>query len=76
MLEILILVLTLLVNWLNLNSTNRHECPEYKRDEKGLKRSDQKKIKSRNFLDRLMDFEDDLIRFMDVDYVPFTNNLS
>ena len=30
--------------------------------------------KSRNLLERLRDFENDVLRFMDVKFVPFTNN--
>jgi transposase len=33
-----------------------------------------KKTKSRNLLERLRDFEDDVLRFMTLDIVPFTNN--
>ena len=45
------------------------------RDKKKGKRGRIKKSKSRNLLERLRDFENDVLRFMDVDYVPFTNNL-
>jgi transposase len=34
-----------------------------------------KKTKSRNLIERLRDFEDDVLRFMTIDIVPFTNNL-
>lgn len=34
-----------------------------------------KKSKSRNLLERLRDFEDDVLRFMTSDIVPYTNNL-
>jgi transposase len=51
------------------------ECPEpIKSKEKG-KRGRIKRSKSRNLLERLKDFENDVLRFMDIDYVPFTNNL-
>ena len=33
-----------------------------------------KKEKHRNLLERLRDFEDDTLRFMETDFVPFTNN--
>ena len=46
----------------------------HKGQEKG-KRGRIKKSKSRNLLERLRDYENDVLRFMDVDYVPFTNNL-
>jgi transposase len=51
------------------------ECPEPIRDKKKGKRGRIKKSKARNLLERLRDFENDVLRFMDVDYVPFTNNL-
>ena len=51
------------------------ECPEpIGAREKG-KRGRVKKTKPRNLLERLRDFENDTLRFMDIDYVPFTNNL-
>ena len=52
------------------------ECPEPSRppNEKG-KRGRIKKTKSRNLLDRLRDFEQDTLRFMDNEHVPFSNNL-
>lgn len=49
------------------------ECPEPKRKE-GQK-GKLKKSKSRNLLERLRDYENDTLRFMDNDFVPFTNNL-
>ena len=39
------------------------------------KRGRIKKTKSRNLLERLRDFENETLRFMEIDYVPFTNNL-
>ncbi len=51
------------------------ECPEPIRDKKKGKRGRIKKSKSRNLLERLRDYENEVLRFMDVDYVPFTNNL-
>lgn len=50
------------------------ECPEPPPKEKG-KRGRVKKSKSRNLLERLRKFENDVLRFMEIDYVPFTNNL-
>ena len=49
------------------------ECParQYPR----AKRVGSKKSKSRNLLERLRDYEADTLRFMDVVYVPLTNNL-
>lgn len=49
------------------------ECPKPPPKEKG-KRGRVKKTKSRNLLERLRDFEDETLRFMETDYVPFTNN--
>jgi len=34
-----------------------------------------KRSKARNLLERLRDFEDDVLRFLDNKIVPFTNNL-
>jgi transposase len=52
------------------------ECPEPIRppNEKG-KRGRIKKSKSRNLLERLRDYEQDTLRFMDNERVPFSNNL-
>jgi transposase len=49
------------------------ECPKPPPKEKG-KRGRVKKTKSRNLLERLRDFEDETLRFMETDYVPFSNN--
>ena len=38
------------------------------------KRGRTKRTKARNLLERLREHEDDVLRFMDVVYVPFTNN--
>jgi transposase len=38
------------------------------------KRGRVKKTKELNLLERLRNFENDVLRFMEVDYVPFTNN--
>ncbi len=59
----------------NLLKQAEIECPEPIRDKKKGKRGRIKKSKSRNLLERLRNFENDVLRFMDVDYVPFTNNL-
>lgn len=53
------------------------ECPppdESKR--KQGQRGKLKRSKSRNLLERLKDFQDDVLRFMTKDIVPFTNNQS
>ncbi len=51
------------------------ECPEPIRPKKKGKRGRIKRSKSRNLLERLRDYEDETLRFMDIDYVPFTNNM-
>lgn len=56
-----------------LKQANETECPPPQDREKGQK-GRTKKTKSRNLLERLMKFEDDTLRFMAIDYVPFTNN--
>jgi transposase len=52
------------------------ECPEPIRTKKKGKRGRIKKSKSRNLLERLRDFENEVLRFMETDFVPFTNNLA
>ena len=51
------------------------ECPEPIRPKKKGKRGRIKRSKSRNLLERLRDYESETLRFMDIDYVPFTNNM-
>ena len=50
------------------------ECPEPDIPKKKGKRGRIKKSKSRNLLERLRDYEQDTLRFMDNEQVPFTNN--
>jgi transposase len=50
------------------------ECPEPAKPKTG-KRGPVKKTKSRNLLERLRDFEQDTLRFMENKDVPFSNNL-
>lgn len=56
------------------------ECPAPKEKDRGLdkngnkKRGRLKKTKSRNLLERLKYFEDDVLRFMTQKNIPFTNN--
>jgi transposase len=51
------------------------ECPPPKEEEKEAgKRGRQKRSKSRNLLERLINYEDDVLRFMSDPEVPFTNN--
>jgi transposase len=51
------------------------ECPEPTGPRKKGKRGRIKKSRSRNLLERLRDFEQETLRFMDNVRVPFTNNL-
>jgi transposase len=51
------------------------ECPEPIRPKKKGKRGRIKRSKSRNLLERLRDYEQDTLRFMDDERVSFTNNL-
>jgi transposase len=57
-----------------LESANQ-ECPLPPPD-KNKSPSRQKKSKSRNLLERLEKFEDDVLRFMTSKIVPFTNNMA
>ena len=50
------------------------ECPAPTRPEGKKKRGRLKRSKARNLLERLKDFEADVLRFMDSEVVPFTNN--
>lgn len=51
------------------------ECPEPVRPKEKGKRGRIKKSKSRNLLERLDNYQNEVLRFMDIDFVPFTNNL-
>ena len=51
------------------------ECPEPVRPDKNGKRGRVKKSKARNLLERLRDYEQDTLRFMDNELVAFSNNL-
>lgn len=51
------------------------ECPPPENKRKKGQRGRIKRSKSRNLLERLRDFEDDTLRFMTSNVVPFTNNL-
>ena len=51
------------------------ECPEPIRPKKKGKRGRIKRSKSRNLLERLRDYEQDTLRFMDNELVSFSNNL-
>ena len=48
--------------------------PPIKEETDKKKRGPQKKSKERNLLERFIHFEKDMLRFIEIDYVPFTNN--
>jgi len=50
------------------------ECPPPDESQRKGKRGRLKRSKARNLLERLRDFEQDVLRFIDLDGVPFTNN--
>lgn len=50
------------------------ECPPPDESQRKGKRGRLKRSKARNLLERLRDFEEDVLRFMEVESVPFTNN--
>ena len=50
------------------------ECPAPIRPEGEKKRGRLKRSKARNLLERLIKFEEDVLRFMDNEIVPFSNN--
>jgi len=50
------------------------ECPPPDENLRKGKRGRLKRSKARNLLERLRDFEQDVLRFMEVEVIPFTNN--
>ena len=50
------------------------ECPPPDKNQRKSKRGRLKRSKARNLLERLRDFEQDVLRFMEVESIPFTNN--
>lgn len=50
------------------------ECPPPDEKDRQGKRGKLKRSKARNLLERLIEFEEDVLRFMDNEAVPFTNN--
>ena len=50
------------------------ECPPPDENQRKGKRGRLKRSKARNLLERLRDFEQDVLRFMEVKIVPFSNN--
>ncbi len=57
-----------------LNEAEKESPPPDETKRKG-KRGRLKRTKSRNLLERLQKYEEDVLRFMDNEIVPFTNNL-
>ena len=51
------------------------ECPPPDESQRKGKRGRMKRSKARNLLERLRDFENDVLRFLENKIVPFTNNL-
>lgn len=58
----------------NLLEKAEIECPPPNRPPGKTKRGRLKRSKARNLLERLIDYEDDVLRFMENTQVPFTNN--
>jgi transposase len=50
------------------------ECPPPDESQRKGKRGRIKRSKARNLLERLRDFEQDVLRFIDMENIPFTNN--
>ncbi|MCB1870297.1 MAG: IS66 family transposase [Gammaproteobacteria bacterium] len=50
------------------------ECPPPDESQRNGKRGRLKRSKARNLLERLRDFEPDVLRFMEEERIPFTNN--
>jgi transposase len=50
------------------------ECPPPDESKREGKRGRLKRSKSRNLLERLRKYEDDVLRFVEIEAVPFTNN--
>lgn len=57
-----------------LKEAEKESPPPDERKRNG-KRGRLKRTKARNLLERLQNYEDDALRFMDNEIVPFTNNL-
>ena len=58
----------------NLLEKAQKECPPPDESQRKKKRGRLKRSKARNLLERLMDYENETLRFMDDKIVPFTNN--
>ncbi|MBT6032366.1 MAG: IS66 family transposase [Kordiimonadaceae bacterium] len=61
-------------NYRQILAAGELECPPPKAEEHKGKRGRQKRSKARNLLERLVNFEQDVLRFMDNADAPFTNN--
>jgi len=62
-------------NYRALLKKSEMECPPPNRLPGKRKRGRLKRSKARNLLERLINYEDDVLRFMENPKVPFTNNL-
>jgi transposase len=58
----------------NILQQGEIESPPPRKDPKNPKKGRIKKSKERNLLERFVNFEKDVLRFILVEYVPFTNN--
>ena len=69
------LCLTYQTQYLSILKEGRTECPDLPSPPEGeKKRGPPKKSKSRNLLERLVKYEEDVLRFMSDPVAPFTNN--
>jgi transposase len=66
--------LTIEVRYRELIKKAEIECPPPDENQRKGKRGRIKRSKARNLLERLRDYEQDVLRFMDSEMVPFTNN--
>ena len=57
-----------------LKKAEETECPPPEKTREKGKRGRIKKSKARNLLERMVVFENDVLRFMETDFIPFTNN--
>jgi len=61
--------------YLSILKNAETECPPPDETNRKGKRGRVKRTKARNLLERLIEYESDVLRFMDNKIVPFTNNL-
>jgi len=57
-----------------LEKAEKAECPLPEKTRTKGKRGRIKKSKARNLLERMINFENDVLRFMETEFIPFTNN--